>query len=171
MSAEARQKQMHKPMPSSTASGSGASSVNAKAVTDLNAINQMLQLQNQLQMQLQAQLQNHYQESLPQDIPSDDEMASLDLTMNLSPNGTKVFKCTACEYSSMEESQLMQHEKDDHVGMKFYRCKKCSYVTHINARFNKHVKYHSMPMIKCMLCDFRTPVSIHAHTYIISSSF
>lgn len=156
MSADARQKQMHKPMPSSTAAASAAST---KAVNDLTAINQMIQLQNQLQMQLQAQLQSQYQESLPQDIPSDDEMASLDLTMNISPNGTKVFKCILCDYSSMEEGQLVQHEKDEHAGTKFYRCKKCSYVTHINARFNKHVKYHSMPMIKCMLCDFRTPVS------------
>lgn len=39
----------------------------------------------------------------------------------------------------------------------FYSCSKCNYVTHIRARFTKHVKYHSMPMIKCTMCDFRTP--------------
>ncbi|KAG5674665.1 hypothetical protein PVAND_004618 [Polypedilum vanderplanki] len=154
LSAEAREKQMQKQMPTFS---STSSTTAANTVTDLTAINQMLQLQNQLQMQLQAQLQNQYQESLPQDIPSDDEMASLDLSINISPNGTKVFKCILCEFSSTEESQLIQHEKDEHAGTKFYRCKKCSYVTHINARFNKHVKYHSMPMIKCALCDFRTP--------------
>lgn len=136
------------------------SAVSSKA-PDLNAINQMIQLQNQLQMQLQAQLQGQYQESLSAiDVPSDDEMANLDMTMNISPNGTKVFKCILCEFSSTDESQLVQHEKDEHAGTKFYRCQKCSYVTHINARFNKHVKYHSMPMIKCVLCDFRTPVSV-----------
>ena len=27
----------------------------------------------------------------------------------------------------------------------------------MKARFTKHVKYHSMPMIKCDMCDFRTP--------------
>jgi hypothetical protein len=133
--------------------------VSSKA-PDINAINQMIQLQNQLQMQLQAQLQGQYQEQLSAvDVPSDDEMANLDMTMNISPNGTKVFKCILCEFSSTDESQLIQHEKDEHAGTKFYRCQKCSYVTHINARFNKHVKYHSMPMIKCILCDFRTPVS------------
>lgn len=146
MSADARQKNPMPAFPTST-----------KTVNDLTAINQMLQLQNQLHLQLQAQLQ--YQESLPQDIPSDDEMASLDLTMNLSPNGTKVFKCIICEFSTTEEPQLVQHEKEEHSDTKFYRCEKCSYVTHIKARFSKHVKYHSMPMIKCMLCDFRTPVS------------
>ena len=146
MSADARQKNPMPAFPTST-----------KTVNDLTAINQMLQLQNQLHLQLQAQLQ--YQESLPQDIPSDDEMASLDLTMNLSPNGTKVFKCILCEFSTTEETQLIQHEKDEHSDTKFYRCEKCSYVTHIKARFSKHVKYHSMPMIKCNLCDFRTPVS------------
>lgn len=148
MSADARHKNPMPAFPTST-----------KTVNDLTAINQMLQLQNQLHLQLQAQLQ--YQESLPQDIPSDDEMASLDLTMNLSPNGTKVFKCILCEFSTTDEPQLIHHEKDEHSDTKFYRCEKCSYVTHIKARFSKHVKYHSMPMIKCMLCDFRTPVSVN----------
>ncbi|XP_037977298.2 zinc finger protein 91 isoform X2 [Plutella xylostella] len=40
---------------------------------------------------------------------------------------------------------------------KFFSCNKCNYVTHIRSRFTKHVKYHSMPMIKCTMCDFRTP--------------
>lgn len=40
---------------------------------------------------------------------------------------------------------------------KFFSCDKCNYVTHIKARYTKHVKYHSMPMIKCTMCDFRTP--------------
>lgn len=40
---------------------------------------------------------------------------------------------------------------------KFFSCNKCNYVTHIRGRFTKHVKYHSMPMIKCTMCDFRTP--------------
>lgn len=39
----------------------------------------------------------------------------------------------------------------------FFSCDKCNYVTHIRARYTKHVKYHSMPMIKCTMCDFRTP--------------
>lgn len=39
----------------------------------------------------------------------------------------------------------------------FYPCSKCNYVTHIRSRYTKHVKYHSMPMIKCTMCDFRTP--------------
>ncbi|GBP38056.1 RE1-silencing transcription factor [Eumeta japonica] len=40
---------------------------------------------------------------------------------------------------------------------KFFSCSRCNYVTHLRARFTKHVKYHSMPMIKCTICDFRTP--------------
>lgn len=39
----------------------------------------------------------------------------------------------------------------------FYSCDKCYYVTHIRARYTKHVKYHTMPMIKCTICDFQTP--------------
>lgn len=144
LSVDARQKNSMPAFPTST-----------KTVNDLTAINQMLQLQNQLHRQLQQQLQYHQQESQPQDMPSDDEA---DMTVTLSPNGTKVFKCILCEFSTIEEPQLVQHEKEEHSDTKFYRCEKCSYVTHIKARFSKHVKYHSMPMIKCMLCDFRTPV-------------
>ncbi|XP_034666091.1 PR domain zinc finger protein 5 [Drosophila subobscura] len=40
---------------------------------------------------------------------------------------------------------------------KKYQCQKCSYSTPIRARFKKHVKYHSMPLIKCDLCDFHSP--------------
>lgn len=42
-------------------------------------------------------------------------------------------------------------------GGKYFSCSKCHYVTHIRSRYTKHVKYHSMPMIKCTICDFRTP--------------
>lgn len=38
-----------------------------------------------------------------------------------------------------------------------YQCQKCSYCTPIRARFKKHVKYHSMPLIKCGSCDFHSP--------------
>ncbi|KAH8262848.1 hypothetical protein KR044_001019, partial [Drosophila immigrans] len=38
-----------------------------------------------------------------------------------------------------------------------YHCLKCSYSTPIRARFKKHVKYHSMPLIKCGSCDFHSP--------------
>ncbi|XP_071449130.1 uncharacterized protein [Hetaerina americana] len=52
----------------------------------------------------------------------------------------------------------MRHEHIAHVLKKrFFRCGKCSYATHVKARYTKHVKYHSMPMIKCERCDFRTP--------------
>ncbi|XP_022216510.2 uncharacterized protein LOC111070355 [Drosophila obscura] len=40
---------------------------------------------------------------------------------------------------------------------KKYQCQKCSYSTPLRARFKKHVKYHSMPLIKCDLCDFHSP--------------
>lgn len=78
---------------------------------------------------------------------------------NLSPDvpNHKLLKCTVCEYTTLYRAQLVEHERDEHNKTKFFRCEKCSYVTHIKARFSKHVKYHSMPMIKCIMCDFRTP--------------
>lgn len=66
-------------------------------------------------------------------------------------------KCSLCSFTTRHQAQLTRHEKLEHIKTKFFRCSKCSYVTHIKARFTKHVKYHSMPMIKCDLCDFRTP--------------
>lgn len=68
-----------------------------------------------------------------------------------------VFKCSVCEFSGRSQAQLSRHEREEHIKTKFFRCTKCNYVTHIKARYTKHVKYHSMPMIKCDMCDFRTP--------------
>lgn len=80
---------------------------------------------------------------------------------SISPNpetpNHKPLKCTICEFTTLYRAQLVEHERDEHNKTKFFRCQKCSYVTHIKARFSKHVKYHSMPMIKCVMCDFRTP--------------
>lgn len=69
----------------------------------------------------------------------------------------KLIKCSLCEFSNIYRAKLIEHERSEHNKTKFFRCEKCSYVTHIKARFSKHVKYHSMPMIKCVMCDFRTP--------------
>lgn len=33
-------------------------------------------------------------------------------------------------------------------------------MTHIRARYTKHVKYHSMPMIKCDACDFSSAYKV-----------
>lgn len=42
-------------------------------------------------------------------------------------------------------------------GVKMYVCPTCGYDTEVKARITKHIKYHSMPLIKCELCDFKTP--------------
>ena len=67
------------------------------------------------------------------------------------------FKCSACDFSTRSRVMLQRHERVAHLKKKFFRCVKCNYVTHVKARYTKHVKYHSMPMIKCDLCEFRTP--------------
>lgn len=50
--------------------------------------------------------------------------------------------------------EALQSIKNDE---KYFSCTKCSYATHIKGRFTKHVKYHSMPLNKCTICDFRSP--------------
>lgn len=77
--------------------------------------------------------------------------------MNSEILNQKFLKCTLCAFTTLYRTQIVEHERDEHNKTKFFRCQKCSYVTHIKARFSKHVKYHSMPMIKCVMCDFRTP--------------
>lgn len=68
-----------------------------------------------------------------------------------------ILKCSLCTFTARSQLQLTKHGREEHIKTKFFRCTKCTYVTHMKARFTKHVKYHSMPMIKCELCDFRTP--------------
>ena len=73
------------------------------------------------------------------------------------PSGGGDLKCTACDFTTRSRLTLQRHERVAHLKKKFFRCVKCNYVTHVKARYTKHVKYHSMPMIKCDLCEFRTP--------------
>ncbi|XP_011067918.1 PREDICTED: zinc finger protein 521-like isoform X4 [Acromyrmex echinatior] len=63
-------------------------------------------------------------------------------------------RCPACSYVALNVKDLENHQRVHHLKRKFFRCAKCDYVTHIKARYAKHVKYHSMPMIKCDACDF-----------------
>lgn len=67
-------------------------------------------------------------------------------------------ECTEDFIGDVDESRTdeptSESSKDKN---KFFSCNKCNYVTHIRGRYTKHVKYHSMPMIKCTMCDFRTP--------------
>ncbi|XP_055916207.1 uncharacterized protein LOC129949031 isoform X2 [Eupeodes corollae] len=70
---------------------------------------------------------------------------------------SRLLKCSLCEFTTLYRAQLVEHEQEEHCRTHFFRCEKCTYVTHIKARYSKHVKYHSMPMIKCVTCDFRTP--------------
>ncbi|XP_043799186.1 zinc finger protein 91-like isoform X2 [Apis laboriosa] len=66
-------------------------------------------------------------------------------------------RCSMCSYVALNSRDLETHQRVHHLKRRFFRCAKCSYVTHVRARYTKHVKYHSMPMIKCDACDFRTP--------------
>ncbi|KAG7205209.1 hypothetical protein KM043_018295 [Ampulex compressa] len=66
-------------------------------------------------------------------------------------------RCPVCSYVALSVRDLETHQRVHHLKRRFFRCAKCSYVTHVRARYTKHVKYHSMPMIKCDACDFRTP--------------
>lgn len=126
------------------------------SASDLSAFNQMLQLQFLNQAAIQFNQEQAAAAAAQQD-PDDDDLASMEYSMNIPGSGNKLLKCILCEFQSFAEEKLIEHEKMEHSKTRFFRCEKCSYVTHIKARFSKHVKYHSMPMIKCVLCDFRTP--------------
>ncbi|XP_053983335.1 uncharacterized protein LOC128878814 isoform X3 [Hylaeus volcanicus] len=66
-------------------------------------------------------------------------------------------RCSMCSHVALSSRDLESHQRVHHLKRRFFRCAKCTYVTHVRARYTKHVKYHSMPMIKCDACDFRTP--------------
>jgi len=57
---------------------------------------------------------------------------------------------------SCEEDSVTRKNTSSNRGKQF-RCTICNYVTNVKARYTKHVKYHSMPSIKCDYCDFKTP--------------
>lgn len=47
--------------------------------------------------------------------------------------------------------------KNKHSGSELFQCVECAYTTTNYSRYKKHVQYHSMPLIKCDQCEFRTP--------------
>jgi hypothetical protein len=87
----------------------------------------------------------------------DSKTVNMDENVGMKASGGDVQECSLCPFTSSNPSEVLKHERTAHLKKKFYRCSKCNYVTHMKARYTKHVKYHSMPMIKCDLCDFRTP--------------
>lgn len=127
------------------------------SASDLSAFNQMLQLQFLNQAAIQYNQEQAAANAAVVQDPDEDDLVSMEYSMNMPGNGNKLLKCILCEFQSFAEDKLIEHEKVEHSKTRFFRCEKCSYVTQIKARFSKHVKYHSMPMIKCVLCDFRTP--------------
>ena len=46
---------------------------------------------------------------------------------------------------------------EDDKNSEEYVCSECDYKTHIKDRYERHIKYHSMPPLKCDKCDFETP--------------
>ena len=93
----------------------------------------------------------------PRPDDEDDDVEDAGVGDESTPEGDRALRCSMCSFSTRAPSALAKHERDEHIRTKFFRCTKCTYVTHMRARFTKHVKYHSMPMIKCDQCDFRTP--------------
>jgi KRAB domain-containing zinc finger protein len=90
-------------------------------------------------------------------VHGDDEPATTPPPTDAADAEPAAFKCSVCAFAARTRPQLERHERAEHIKTKFFRCTKCTYATHMKARFTKHVKYHSMPMIKCDMCDFRTP--------------
>ncbi|XP_049800009.1 uncharacterized protein LOC126235329 [Schistocerca nitens] len=93
--------------------------------------------------------------SAPKEGAEDEKCEKAD---EITEDGSKdTYTCSQCPFSDQNKALVARHEQAVHLRKKFFRCSKCNYVTHMRARFTKHVKYHSMPMIKCDMCDFRTP--------------
>ncbi|XP_046413218.1 zinc finger protein Xfin-like isoform X1 [Neodiprion fabricii] len=84
-------------------------------------------------------------------------VAHEDLQDKIATESAERSRCPMCAHVAVNQRDLETHQRVHHLKRRFFRCAKCSYVTHVRARYTKHVKYHSMPMIKCDACDFRTP--------------
>ncbi|RZF45091.1 hypothetical protein LSTR_LSTR016118, partial [Laodelphax striatellus] len=96
-------------------------------------------------------------EKLPDSEENNEEGESDSVLDGDADSDAKHTKCSLCPFTSRSQTLVSRHERVVHLKKKFFRCMKCNYVTHMKARYTKHVKYHSMPMIKCEMCDFRTP--------------
>lgn len=68
----------------------------------------------------------------------------------------KVFKCTSCAFQSRSRVHVEEHEKTVHLKRRFYRCTQCGYVCHEKGRYTRHMRFHTLPKIKCQYCNFQT---------------
>ncbi|KAF0314214.1 Zinc finger protein 836 [Amphibalanus amphitrite] len=63
----------------------------------------------------------------------------------------RTYYCKKCPFTTRNPREFLYHQKDVHsIRLQINECPHCIYAS-------STVKYHSMPMIKCELCEFRTP--------------
>ncbi|KAK4887562.1 hypothetical protein RN001_003833 [Aquatica leii] len=84
------------------------------------------------------------------------------------------FKCSLCDYSSLQRSCLKYHMRT-HTGERPFACTKCNYSAALRSTLNSHIKnVHYEGEHKCKLCDFssleRKNLHLHMRTHIIEPS-
>lgn len=104
-----------------------------------------------------AAMEDTNDESYHENPEDEDEGHDKSMEPMFGVDGSQVYKCSVCDMLSKSKALIAKHERVVHLKKRIFRCSKCNYMTHIKARYTKHVKYHSMPMIKCDMCDFKTP--------------
>ncbi|KAK8764055.1 hypothetical protein V5799_033338 [Amblyomma americanum] len=63
---------------------------------------------------------------------------------------------SSCNFHAKSKIHVEEHEKTVHLKQRFYRCQQCSYVCHEKGRYTRHMRFHSLPKIKCQFCNFQT---------------
>ncbi|KAH8413090.1 hypothetical protein KR009_007870, partial [Drosophila setifemur] len=167
LSREARKRRLEESVEAP--SSSMTSSMNPNLLKMLQSGPSLEQLKTELQQQEQqlltnVQAYNRQQEmqQLQQIVDSHDNIFSMafEFQLRLMPSKQQSMKLEAT-HSSSDSEEATQSPTSDALelppGVEQFQCHKCSYSTPVRARFTKHVKYHTMPLIKCSWCDFHTP--------------
>lgn len=68
----------------------------------------------------------------------------------------RVFRCTLCEFCSINKVLLVDHFRTAHPTDPIYECDQCSYSHFIKEKFARHQRYHSLHRVQCHICEFKT---------------
>ena len=80
--------------------------------------------------------------------------------------GEKSYKCSLCEYASVNVGHLRRHFTR-HTGEKVHKCNQCNYASAEASNLRAHLKFHSGEKShKCSQCDYASVWASHLKTHM-----
>ena len=77
----------------------------------------------------------------------------------------KSIPCSICQ-TMLPKNQMKTHQRREHgIGIENLQCSECGHISQTKELFNKHMRWHQEPQLKCKFCDkkLKTRTNLIAH--------